>query len=391
MISIKECSPNWELALEKHVTFMLPRIHREIDYYINLLQCIEEGFNKKLSADSFLKLLIDKLDLKGSGKHSNFRSKANKLFDNSSKKNIHCLSEYKLLLDRTNLNNSLQNPTKMIESLKELRKNVESLLRFEYQIPYKEWKIALILHYLFTENISFLYDEIFDYEGFSKIKPNEDWGPYQLLKKLEIKVCPYCNQQYTFTIQKGNEKIFRPDLDHFLAKNETLNKLLQVSFFNLIPSCLVCNQRLKNDEKMDYTKHLSPYEKNEKHKYMRFDYIPNSTSGSSGDSDDFSIKIYCDSLSKEIQEKVEGNKKIFKLELIYNEHKDIVKDLIWRKENWDNIHIELTKKSHPGLNFNEEDRYRLLSGNHFLEKDFAKRSLSKLTKDIFDKLEKTKK
>lgn len=88
-------------------------------------------------------------------------------------------------------------------------------------------------------------------------KYRTDWGPYQLIMELGLNVCPYCNRQYisTYYSQKGRT---RGDLDHFFPK--TLYPFLSLSFYNLIPSCKVCNSSLKGSKEFEYGKYIHPYE-----------------------------------------------------------------------------------------------------------------------------------
>lgn len=64
---------------------------------------------------------------------------------------------------------------------------------------------------------------------------NRKWA-YGLLEKLDVKVCPYCNRQYTFTVPKVKVS---PQFDHYFPISKY--PYLQLSLFNLIPSCSTCN------------------------------------------------------------------------------------------------------------------------------------------------------
>jgi hypothetical protein len=57
-------------------------------------------------------------------------------------------------------------------------------------------------------------------------------------------LCPYCRAGYVSLI-KINDKYIRPDLDHFYPKSK--HYYLSITIDNLIPGCLLCNQRLKKD------------------------------------------------------------------------------------------------------------------------------------------------
>ena len=62
----------------------------------------------------------------------------------------------------------------------------------------------------------------------------------ELFKKMDVKVCPYCNQDYIQTTADGR---YLGDLDHVLPKK--IYALFSMSLWNLVPSCKACNQTLK--------------------------------------------------------------------------------------------------------------------------------------------------
>lgn len=67
----------------------------------------------------------------------------------------------------------------------------------------------------------------------------------QLVMRLNIKVCPYCNRQYINPITRDNSITYMGDIDHILPKSEYT--LFQLSLYNMIPACKVCNQLFKRD------------------------------------------------------------------------------------------------------------------------------------------------
>lgn len=71
------------------------------------------------------------------------------------------------------------------------------------------------------------------------------------------KVCPYCNHGYTFIAGYNEDEKILFDVDHFIAKVKA--PYLSLSFYNLLPSCHVCNSHYKLDQIFDITTHIHPY------------------------------------------------------------------------------------------------------------------------------------
>lgn len=93
------------------------------------------------------------------------------------------------------------------------------------------------------------------YSNFS----NKDKGKaFEFLRILGLHFCPYCNINDVYAVLDENgEKICRPDIDHFLPKSENPEKQLDLE--NLVPSCLMCNQRLKGTIPFSDEDYLNPY------------------------------------------------------------------------------------------------------------------------------------
>jgi hypothetical protein len=222
---------------------------------------------------------------------------------------------------------------------------------------------------------------VFDYSGFSR-KNLISYSAYDLAAKLDVKVCPYCNRQYTFTVVNVSENIIRPEFDHFISKSDYA--ILSMSFYNLIPSCKVCNSNLKHTKKFKLRTHLHPYLDGFSHN-VRFDYLPYDTKSALGfDSNIQVILKKKDSLLNERQ--LNGNISVFKISEIYQGHKDIVRDLVRRFYMSDGRYLETLLKSFPQIGSYEE-LYKLAFGNYLNEEDHDQRVLSKLTKDIVEGLD----
>lgn len=92
----------------------------------------------------------------------------------------------------------------------------------------------------YSEESLNILSEMFEtlYNCFTKVIANE------VLEKLKIRTCPYCNRNYTFTVKSScstEVRAFttRPEFDHFYNKSQ--HPLLALSFYNLVPSCSICN------------------------------------------------------------------------------------------------------------------------------------------------------
>ena len=86
--------------------------------------------------------------------------------------------------------------------------------------------------------------------------------------------------------------------------------------------------------------------------------------------------------------KAETIKEDFALEVLYQEHKDIVLELIQKREIYPDSYIDDLFHQYEGTLFkNREDVLRHITGGYIEDKDINKRPLSKLIKDISEELD----
>ena len=77
----------------------------------------------------------------------------------------------------------------------------------------------------------------------------------------------------------------------------------------------------------------------------------------------------------------------FRLETLYDEHKDIVLELIKKAEIYNESYVDELFQKYEGTLFkNREDVLRHITGGYVEDKDINKRPLSKLIKDISEEL-----
>lgn len=227
----------------------------------------------------------------------------------------------------------------------------------------------------------------------------------KIINELKIEVCPYCNrnflEKYSAKNSLGQKKIyFKGDLDHHYSKNEI--PALALSFYNLVPSCKVCNHEKSESDKRTFYPFYD-YEDNEyrffielyndKDKYditydELIDDIEHKRFDSTvwqGISDNFNIKLR--GVGKtELNDCMKNSNEIFKLEKKYNNSKKYVKEIIRKKYIYPEIHKEMLLKNFGEIFKNEssilETFYSYIGSG---EKIYS-RPLSKLTKDILDQI-----
>ena len=201
------------------------------------------------------------------------------------------------------------------------------------------------------------------------------------IKKLDIKVCPYCNRNYIFNFQKGKDLNATAQLDHFFDKKTY--PFLAVSVYNLIPSCSTCNQRKSAKQEDIFYPFLESFNNHAKFEYKG---IKNKEDSNGNFFDEDRILLELKPISED--EKVNTHIEVFNLRNLYNEHKDIVSEILMKSEMYNESYIEELMKNYEGTLFkNEEDLLRLIFGGYISDEDLGRRPLSKLTKDILEQLE----
>lgn len=223
-----------------------------------------------------------------------------------------------------------------------------------------------------------LLKTIFQYENFSKRKV-----AYELLKEIDITVCPYCNRLYIMTLKKHR---VRPQLDHYFPKSRY--PYLALSLYNLIPSCSVCNMA-KSDMDTKENPILYPYEEEFGEKVVFGVDIPDKdefVKCITGIKDDFNIDIK--NSEQFLEQQVENQNSRLHITDLYNEHKDYVKDILL------NYHINTDKRiqellnTFPTLFSTKEEIQSLIFMNDISKENWGKRPMAKLTHDIYKDLEK---
>lgn len=227
----------------------------------------------------------------------------------------------------------------------------------------------------YNETYNFLY-KIFDYdEWFKNGNDVKRYDAYQLATNLNRYTCTYCNRLYTSTMKThSNKKIMRPTFDHWFSHGR--HPLLALSFYNLIPSCTICNSSVKGSEQYTIASHLHPYLDKDCADEVTFDYDFDKTTSK------FDIKL----VSKPNTPRALKSYSDWKLKEMYNAHHSEVADLIRIKEAYSDQYVANVLKNYPKAGLSPEEIYRLAFGVEFETVNYHKRPLSKFTKDILTKL-----
>ncbi|MGM2839196.1 hypothetical protein [Bacillus cereus group sp. Bce002] len=278
------------------------------------------------------------------------------------------------------------------------------LLEIEIKIHKVESESQLIKHYIEEgKKLNNKIEKIFNYPDFRRQygkdrKENKNkWGAYELVKKLKIEVCPYCNRQFISIAEPviGEKGKTRPELDHFYS--QARYPFFAVSFFNLIPCCHVCNANLKGSKEIDIETLLHPYEEgfgdlveftvkfNEEEDEI--DYVNAWLYNPQMFSIDFKLneierQKYSRSELRSLLYKINNNKRTFKLKSLYNVHTDYVGEIIAKSIEYNDDRIESMCKDFPDLFPAKEDAVRLIYSNYVETEKIDKRVLAKLTRDI---------
>lgn len=251
----------------------------------------------------------------------------------------------------------------------------------------KEWMEYQKDNNKFPEYASITADEIlavqkiFNYGNY--ISGNTEFS-YYIAQLLDTNTCTYCNRQYTLTVVANNgDRIIRPEFDHWFA--QSLYPDLALSFYNLIPSCALCNSILKNNKETELDTHIHPYiDRNigrDNHQGFKFSYI-NLKIG------EYAVICDADTNNPDDRRRVENTLDLFKIQEVYNAHSNMeLKDIIdLAHENGRDYIQDLVQHVLSSTTLKEEDIFRMLFGFEWSQQNYLKRPMSKFKHDIIKRL-----
>ena len=213
--------------------------------------------------------------------------------------------------------------------------------------------------------------EIFNYQGKYQKHISDIFKEY-----IELHTCYYCNIDFVNVFKATNKSIKSGyTLDHVKSKSEYPH--LALSLYNFVPSCYVCNSKLKKDRDIG---NVSPTASNfDFDKKVKFKTFMQNVNLQIEDTEDFELL-----LKEDFTEVYEKYIEVFELDGRYEYHKYNVIEMINKRKQYPDSRIkelaELTQKTE------EEVKQDLFGEYLFEDANLHKRPLSKLIKDIAKEL-----
>ncbi|MDO4692219.1 MAG: hypothetical protein Q4A64_05025 [Porphyromonadaceae bacterium] len=262
-----------------------------------------------------------------------------------------------------------------IKALKDLLPNHQVNKKYRIKIGGKHKKITIS-------------DVYFNYEIINNNVPNDHslegrmshaiW----LTEKLGVTVCPYCNRDYIFTRDiKGGSG--RCHLDHHIP--QTKEPFLALSFYNLIPSCGVCNV-LKKKEKFSMDPHEEGLTERGYHFFFK-NIIGNILSNADIRIDEAKEGLLLE-FNGSISMDPDLTQQIERLDILpmYAQHTAEAKELIFKARAYQEDYYESLIESFGGMGLDEGGMHRMIFGDYPDPEDFGKRPLAKFTYDLLQQL-----
>ena len=201
-------------------------------------------------------------------------------------------------------------------------------------------------------------------------------------KELGIKACVYCNANFTVTDKQGNGYY---ELDHW--KPKSVYPFLCASFYNLQPCCPHCNKRKSDDTVGEY---MGLYEEDENKKgqleVFQFEISRENLVRYFVAQDTSHLKVDFKPANHLCQNLRDTADKKFGIKGIYNEHIDMVEEMMWRAKFY-NEAILRSMNWFFDKHWTVVDIARFKLGTYANFDEIHKRPLSKFMQDIGRELE----
>lgn len=191
---------------------------------------------------------------------------------------------------------------------------------------------------------------------------------------IEVHTCYFCNIEFINKFSTSTKTKNGFTLDHFMDKGTY--PYLALSLYNLVPSCYVCNSKVKGTQPIGGVAPTSQkFDFDDKVKFKTF--LSNSNLQVDEEAD---IELF---LKEDFSDKYQNYLQVLELDGRYNYHKYKVIEMIQKRKDYPDSRIKelanLTQKTDEEV---KQDLFGI-----YLKEDLHKRPLSKLIKDISKELE----
>lgn len=201
----------------------------------------------------------------------------------------------------------------------------------------------------------------------------------KIINQLGIKTCVYCNAQYAFSYDNGRNSFQNYEIDHWMPKSKY--PYLCTSFFNLQPSCTKCNKLKSNkDDILPFCLFT-----NDKSKLNPFDFsiLHVSCVQYLATHDRDMLRIIFSSKEQGLKDNMDA---LFHISTQYQAHKEMVEELIWKKQIYNSTILDIYKDNFKQLGFKQTDFNRFILSNYDKGEDILKRPFAKMVQDIAKQL-----
>lgn len=204
---------------------------------------------------------------------------------------------------------------------------------------------------------------------------------YRILNILDQRTCPYCNRSYTFAVYGKGKKV-RPQFDHFFDKANY--PMLAVSFYNLVPSCPICNYTKRNSSLhfnpyfYEFLGKFKVYRPHEQGEHANAQPIPLNKAELLRAKDWGDIR-----LDTSVNEEKADMEKLG-IDGLYKKHDDYLKEMMERVQAYNDHACDVLVNSFQGAGHSAQQVKEFVWGKDIANARNRNHPLSKLTRDVLE-------
>lgn len=263
----------------------------------------------------------------------------------------------------------------MTEYVSILNSSIEKIICCD-SIELTEWKKkfdAIKFDNIGPEILQGFFSKIQSILQYKTLRSGEDNLIFHFYKKLDVKVCVYCNSQHVILL--NTSKLARLQADHNLPKAKY--PCFSITLANLYPSCNNCNH-LKKEDDIQYNLYYVTKPTRE----ISFALNPIDISNFYlNNLEDEGLNIIFNQGSTKLDD-------VLKINEIYKNHVDYAADLLRKHRIYTESYISKLVVSFKDLLGNKEEQVeRMIFGTTLSESNINQRVFSKLTIDLKKQLD----